>query len=122
MTHYLVVLALAAGAVGGWKVQGWRWDAERARQLEGVARDRMRAEKNIDTAAAGHEGDKRGIRIKYVTITKEVERVVQTPFYAAGQLCLDGDGLHQLRTAIGPTAAAGEPARAVPAAGATGQR
>jgi hypothetical protein len=119
MTHYLVVAALALGAAAGWKVQGWRWDADKAKQLEATARERMRAEKNIETASAGHEADKRGIRTRFITITKEVDRVVQSPFYAAGQpLCLDDDGLRQLRAAISPAAAASQPERAVPGAAA----
>jgi hypothetical protein len=82
---------------------------ERARQLD-----------RIDVAATGHERDKAQIRTEFLTITQEVERVVQKPFYR--DECFDDDGLQQLRAAAGGAASAGEPARAVPGLAGAGER
>jgi hypothetical protein len=113
MTHYLILGAFVVGLAGGWKVQDWRHGYLDAQRQEQAREDRARREKTIDNAAAGHEADKREIRTEFITITQEVERVVQTPFYAAGQQCLDDDGLRQLAAAVGPAGAASQPARAV---------
>ena len=65
-----------------------------------------------DKAAAGFEADKTKIRTQFLTITKEVERVTQSPVYS--NICVDDDGLRLIATAINPAAAAGQPAPAVP--------
>lgn len=122
MTHYLILGAFVVGLAGGWKVQDWRHGYLEAQRLEQAREDRARREKTVDSAAAGHEADKRSIRTEFITITQEVERVVEAPFYAAGQQCLDDDGLRQLRAAVGAAAAAGEPARAVPGSRAPHER
>jgi protein-disulfide isomerase-like protein with CxxC motif len=114
MTHYLVLGAFLVGLAGGWQVQTWRHGYLESQRQEQAREDRARREKTIDVAAAGHEADKREIRTEFITITQEVERVVQTPFYAAGQQCLDDDGMRQLAAALGPATAASQPARAVP--------
>jgi hypothetical protein len=115
---YLLVAALIAGllagGVGTWKVQDWRHAAKDKARMEAEAEARRINAKAVDTAAVGFEADKGRIRTRTRTITKEVERVTQGEFYAAGQLCLNDDGLRQLRSAIAPAAVASEPARAVP--------
>lgn len=115
MNLYVIAFIAIVSAFGSWKVQDWRYGAKEADRLEAVARDRMRAEKNIDVAAVGHEADKREISTEFVIITEKVEHALQTDFYAAGQPgCLDDAGLRALTDAAGPAPAAGEPARAVP--------
>jgi len=108
------VAIAVASAFGTWQVQEWRYGAKEADRLEAVKRDRMIAEKKIDGAAVGFEKDKGAERTKFITITQEVERVIEKPFYVASELCLDDDGLQQLNAARAPAAAASEPARAVP--------
>jgi len=110
--------ALAAGA-GTWKVQNWRYSAIEKERLEAAAEKARIDAKRIDTAATGHEADKGAIRTEFVVITQEVERVVQTPFYAAGQQCFDDDGLRQLRSAAGIAQPASQPANPVPRHSAT---
>lgn len=116
-THLAAFLigAAVAGA-GAWKVQNWRADAQEKERLEQAAEKRRIDAKTIDTAATGHEADKREIRTEFLTITQEVERVVEKPVYR--DVCLDADGLRVLADAIAPRAAASEPARAVPGLGA----
>jgi hypothetical protein len=119
-THLAALLlgAAVAGA-GAWKVQGWRFDAVEKERFEAQAEARRIDAKVIDTAAVGHEADKREIRTEFITITEKVERIVREPFYAAdGPACLDIGGLRELADAIAPRAAASEPARAVPGPGA----
>lgn len=104
MIYTHLAAALIAGAVAAasaWQVQEWRYGAKEAERLEEVARDRMRAEKNIDTAATGHERDKTRIRTEFITITETVERVVREPFYLQAEQCLDAAGLRSLSDALG---------------------
>ncbi len=120
-----VLLALAAAfastAAGSfWAGKEWEQGAQAQRDIAAMLKggeQRRTDAKRIDTAATGHEADKREIRTEFVVITQEVERVVKEPFYrdAAAPACLDDDGLRQLTAAItGPRAAASQPARAVP--------
>lgn len=111
------LIGMAVAGAGAWQVQNWRADAREKQRLEALHRDMRAAEKQIDSAAAGHEADKRHIEVEYREITKEVERVVEKPVYR--NVCLDADGLRVLADAIAPGAAASEPARAVPGSGAT---
>lgn len=65
-----------------------------------------------DKAAAGHERDKEQIRTEFLTITQEVEHVVEKPVYR--DMCFDDDGLRLIGAAIGRRPAASEPAPALP--------
>lgn len=114
--HLYIMAAIAlASAFGSWQVQEWRYGAKEAARLEQAREDRARAEKTIDTAATGHEADKVQIRTEFITITQEVERVIEKPFYVASEQCLDADGLRTLNAAIGAASPASQPARGVPA-------
>ncbi len=119
VARLVLALALFAGGFAG----GIKWHAgivaERELQAQELRREKARNDrKAVDVAASGHEKDKVQIRTEFLTITEEVERVVEKPFYVASEQCLDDDGLRQLATAIGPRGAASEPARAVPGSGA----
>jgi hypothetical protein len=122
MYVYVAVALLSAflAGAGTWQVQDWRYASKEADRLEQVREDRMRSEKNIDTAAVGHEKDKVQIRTVTKTVTKEVERIVREPFYVAtdAPACFDADGLRQLQAAIAPAQPASEPARKLPRSGA----
>jgi hypothetical protein len=116
MYLYLAVAIFAAlsAAAGTWRVQEWRYGAKEAERMEAVKRDRMRAEKNIDTAAVGHESDKVRIETEFLIITERVGHVLQTDFYAAGApACLDDAGVRAVADALRPADAASQPAPAV---------
>lgn len=113
MYAYVAVALIAAflSGAGTWRVQDWRYGAKEAARLEAVARDRMRSEKNIDTAAVGHEGDKVRIRKVFEIVNQEVERVIEKPVYR--DLCFDDAGLHLVATALLSTPTTSQPAGAV---------
>lgn len=118
MIYTYIATALVAGgaaALGAWQVQEWRYGAQEAERLEMVAKEQIRRADRIDTAAVGHEADKREIQTKFITITETVERIVREPFYApGGPACLDPDGLRQLSDALSNPDPASKPAGAVP--------
>jgi hypothetical protein len=101
-----------AGALCGWQVHSWKADAEKLDALVAADMQRRVIVMTIDKAAEGFERDRVEIRTKFVTITQEVERVVEKPFYR--DACFDDDGLRQLSAAIGATPAASQPAGTVP--------
>lgn len=72
----------------------------------------LRADR-ADQAAERHEVAKAKIEVRYETITKEVQHVVEKPVYR--NICLDDDGLRVIRDALAAASAgaASEPARAV---------
>lgn len=116
MLYPYIAVALIAAILSGsgvWKVQSWRYAAKEKERQEEVLRQIRIAEKRVDVAAESHEKDKQRIRTEFVTITETVEKIIEKPFYIDG-VCLDDDGLRELARAIAPSAAAGEPARAVP--------
>ena len=118
-----LLIAMAIGGSGFYA--GAEWHAGR----DAVAAEKKRSEiaeqvlvdlKQIDKSAAGLESDKENIKIVYRTITKEVERVVQKPFYITNDLCLDDDGLRAIAQAgAASVAAPSKPAPAVRAASET---
>lgn len=114
----LTIAALVAGLLSGvatWRVQDWRYAAkENARVLEEI-RVRDKNAGAVDSAAAGHEGDKTAINTEFVTITQEVERVIENISYR--NICLDDDGLRVLGAAIRGRDAASQPADVLPGLG-----
>lgn len=100
-----------AGGATGIKVH-MAFDAKN--ELEDIAA-RVEQERNdrkaVDYAAELNEIERSKIQIVYVNSKKEVARVIQTPFYAADQLCFDDAGLRTIEAA-GSTAA---PAPSLPA-------
>lgn len=124
MNTILIQLAIAAAVFLGGLATGIKWhagqDALAAQELaQAEARDRhMRAEK-IAVAAVGLEKAKETVRTQFVTIEKEVDRVVEKPIYL--QSCFDDDGLRVVNRAIGAGRDPGQPAPAVPASGAAGR-
>lgn len=116
-THLVAAMVAAAAAgIGAWTVQDWRYESKEAERMEMAAKEQARRADRIDTAAVGHERDRAEIHTRFVTITEEVERVVEKPVYR--DVCLDADGLRVLTDAIGGADPAGQPARAVPGPGA----
>lgn len=88
------------------------WDAEKLAISEAQAKITARRMDRIDTAAVALETDKAKIRTQFLTITKEVERVVQNPVYS--DVCLDADGVRVVNASINPATAASQPTPAMP--------
>lgn len=121
----VIALVLAvAGFAGGVKYHAGVIAQRDLVEQQQAARERGAQIQRIDRAAVGHEADKARMRTEFVTITQEVERVVERPFYRAPEpagppgdaagLCLDDDGLRQLRAATGQAPDRREPAPALP--------
>jgi hypothetical protein len=113
---YLYAAILIAGLLGGftsaWKVQAWRHDAAALARTQAESRDRVKKIERGDEAAAQHEGFKSKEEVRYVTITKQVDRVVKDPVYR--NICLPPAGLQLANDAIAGSEPASEPAPAVP--------
>lgn len=107
--------AVVAGSTA-WQVQDWRFGAKEGERLQAVREQAARNERVADKGAAAHEADRARIRKEFITITQEVERVVEKPVYR--NVCLDDDGLRILERAITGESAAGEPASALSGFGA----
>ena len=116
----LVALLIAAAAAGGWFVRGWRENSVRLVEQRQVAHEEFRRREKLDGAAAAHEGERAGLQAEDRDLTKEIDRVAQTP--AGRGQCLDADGLRILRAAISGPRDPGEPAAAVRAADGAGER
>jgi hypothetical protein len=97
-----------------WQVQAWRWRAADAERLELEREARLALERRADAAAQQLEQARDGIRAQQRVITREVERVVESPVYR--DVCLDAGGLRLVAEAAGAAASTGQPAPALPAA------
>jgi hypothetical protein len=109
---YLVYMLLAVLGLGGVYLKG-RIDGRSVCddriaviQAESVERERAAQSRAIE-ASKELEAARGRTEVKYRTITKEVERVVERPSYSS--VCLDADGLRLANQALRP-AAPGEPA------------
>lgn len=117
MTTILIQIAIAAGIFLGGMATGIKWQVGivAARDLKAsqeIARVQILRVDKADQAADRHEKTKSAIEVRYETITKEVQHVVEKPVYR--NVCLDDDGLRVLGGAIaGPAGAASQPAGAV---------
>lgn len=94
----LILAACIAGFAAGVKWHVGQDAIRESRRLEELNRQILMRHERQNKASAGHEADKERIRVQYITITKEVERIVEKPFYR--DACLDDDGLRVLRSAI----------------------
>lgn len=120
MTLWLYGLILAAASVASFFAgDEWRAGLVAQRDLRTVqenARVQILRVDRADQAADRHEVAKAAIEVRYQTIEKEVQHVVEKPVYR--NVCLDDDGLRVLGAALaGPAGAASQPARSVSAAG-----
>lgn len=110
-----VVIAMAllvAGFVGGVKYHaGVTAQRDLAAQHQ-TDKERGIKLQRVDRAAVGLETDKAALRTEFLTITKEVDRVVEKPVYR--NQCFDDDGLRLIATAIAGSSTTSEPAPAVP--------
>ena len=111
-----LLAGLALGGTAGWQIQGWRRDSADAERVQAEARDAFRRAERADGAAVRHETTRAAIRAQQQIITREVERVVESPVYR--DVCLDAGGLQLVAQAAAAAASASQPAPAVPAASA----
>ena len=117
----IALILLVAGFGGGVKYHAGVTAQRDLAEQQQAARERGAQIQRIDRAATAHEGDKAQIRTEFLTITQEVERVVEKPIYRdrdpaqpdAGR-CLDDDGLRLVRAAVGAAPAPSQPAPALP--------
>ena len=121
MNTILIQAVIAAAVFLAGLATGIKWhagqDAIAAQALaKAEAKDRHVKAEKITVAAVGLEKAKETVRTQFVTIDREVDRVVEKPIYL--RECLDDDGLRQLNAAIGAGRNSGQPAPAVPASGA----
>ncbi len=121
MNTLLIQIAIAAGIFAAGVAGGIRWhagqDAIAAQELaRAEAKDRHVKAEKINVAAVKLEKAKETVRTEFVTIEKEIDRVVESnPVYL--RECFTDDGVFQLNTAIGARPAASQPSPAVPASG-----
>jgi len=115
---YLAAAAFIAftSATAAWKVQSWRHDAQELARVEDARELAKLQRQAANSASAGHEADKTRIETEFLTITQEVERVIEKPVYR--NICLDPDGLRAHAAAVRATGNTGEPGHPVPAAAA----
>jgi hypothetical protein len=88
------LLALSIGFGSGWKVRAWKAGADDVERAEQQAKDQLRRVEHVDQAAQAHEDFKAAAEVRWRTVTKEVEHVVERPVYR--NVCLDADGLRIL--------------------------
>lgn len=108
----VALLALSLGGAGAWNIQAWRYAAKDAQRIEAQAERDRNDRKAAQVASEGFENDKAKTEIKYRTITREVEKIIDRPVYR--NICLDSGGLQLLREAIGTTGNPGEPVSTLP--------
>lgn len=92
------VVAVALGFAGGWKTQGWRWDAADKQRLEQEAKELHRATERAQASSTTFEGKRSTNETKYRTVTVTLEKIVERPVYL--QQCMDAEGLAVLNQQI----------------------
>lgn len=97
-----------ACGVGAWQVQNWRYGALKAAELEQARETSKMLRQAANTASTGHENDKATLKTEFVTIEKEVERVINKIEYR-DRACFDPDGVRVINEAIRLTGNPGEP-------------
>ena len=109
-----VLVGVALGGYAAYWVTSAAYRLERTKIAERASRDLVRAVERQDRAITDYLKDQDRARIEYRTITRRVDKIVERPVYR--NVCLDDDGLQQLRAAIAGRADQPGPAPAVPAA------
>lgn len=106
------LVALAVGFGGGWKTQGWRWDAAEKQRIEQEAKERQKQLDRAHTASTTFENKRSTNETRYRTVTVTLEKVVEHPVYL--QSCLDDDGLRILNGQIARATDPGQPGLKLP--------
>lgn len=92
------LVAVAIGFGGGWKTQGWRWDASEKQRIEQEAKERQKQLERAHMASTTFEDKRTTNETRYRTVTVTLEKVVERPVYL--QQCLDDEGLAGLNRQI----------------------
>ncbi len=100
------IVAVAIGFTGGWKTQGWRWDAADKQRIEQETIDLRRITEHARQASGTYEDKRTANEIRYRTTTVVLEKVIDRPVYLAA--CLEPDGLRALNQQISRTADTGQ--------------
>jgi hypothetical protein len=107
-----LLAGVALGGWAGWQVQDWRHGRQDAQRIERQARDTLRGIERGQQAADTYTTGESNAQPARKEIVRTVEKIVTRPVYLG--ICLDPDGLQQLRAAIDTGAPAGGAAAAVP--------
>lgn len=89
-------LVLAFGA--GWWLRGLQVKAATVDQVQSQAQADVQQAQRTSEAVQIHAEKKTETEIRYVTVTREVEKLVERPVYL--ERCLDDDGLATLNAQI----------------------
>lgn len=89
-------LVLAFGA--GWWLRGLQVKASTVEQTKAQALADVQQAQRTSEAVQQHAQTKTETEIRYVTVTREVEKLVERPVYL--ERCLDDDGLRTLNAQI----------------------
>ena len=89
-------LVLAFGA--GWWLRGLQVKAATVDQVQSQAQADVQQAQRTSEAVQTHAEAKVKTEIRYVTVTREVEKLVERPVYL--ERCLDDDGLRALNAQI----------------------
>lgn len=108
----VIALGLAFGT--GWWLRGLQVKAATVDQTKAQAQADVRQAERTSTAVQQHAQAKTETEIRYVTVTREVEKLVERPVYL--ERCMDDDGLRVLNGQILGTNSPG-PGPALPEAG-----
>lgn len=95
----IAIVIFLAGAAGGIKFHAGQDAIKENARIAQERKDAREDAKNIDTASERHEVAKAKIETEYVTITKEVDRVVNKVEYR-DRACFDDDGVRVLGRAV----------------------
>ena len=89
-------LVLAFGA--GWWLRGLQVKAATVNQTKAQAKADVQQAQRTSTAVQQHAQTKTETEIRYVTVTREVEKLVERPVYL--ERCMDDDGVRILNAQI----------------------
>ncbi len=100
MKIYLIIAAVAAliASATTWQVQDWRYGNKERERLEAEAEARKMREKTITAAATQHETAKAAESVRYRTVIKYVDRIIDRPVYT--NICIDQDGLDAINNGV----------------------
>jgi hypothetical protein len=107
-----LLAGVAFGGWAGWQVQDWRHGRQDAQRIERQARDTLRNIERGQQAADTYTTEQTHATPARKEIIRTVEKIVTRPVYR--NVCLDADGLQQLRAAISTSAPAGGAAATLP--------
>lgn len=102
---FAAAIALGPAFGAGWWLRGLQVKAATVDQTKAQAQADVRQAQRTSEAVQAHAKAKTETEIRYVTVTREVEKLVERPVYL--ERCLDDDGLRALNAQILGTDAPG---------------